>query len=98
MVWQSTDLLVQPVAQSLPPWTDAAVRDTIAAIAKQAAYQRQIGLSAFSRMWRWLWDRFAEFLGALKEIPFGREIALVLVVLVVLLIVARIILGIRAEE
>lgn len=79
------------------PWTDAAIRDTIAAIARQSAYQRELGQSALSKILRWMYDRFQDFLNGLKQLPYGREIALVLVVLAVLLIAARIIIGIRAE-
>lgn len=101
MLWQLQDSINaqrSPNGQGLLPWTDAAIRDTITAIAKQTGYQRELGQSAFNRVLRWLWDRFEEFLGALKGVPHGREIALVLLVLVILLIIARIVIGVRAEE
>ena len=53
-----------PTAQPLTPWTDASIRDTIAAIAKQTEYQRELGQSAVNRILRWLWDRFVDFLEA----------------------------------
>ena len=79
-------------------WSDAVVRDTIAAIARQSEYQRDLGQSALNKFLRWMWDRLEEVAQALKGLPHGREIALALLVLVVLLIVARIVIGVRAEE
>jgi len=101
MVWPLQDSLnaqSSPTAQPLAPWTDASIRDTIAAIARQTDYQRELGQSALNRILRWLWDRFVEFLETLRGLPHGREIAFVLLIVVVLLVIARIVIGVRAQE
>ena len=38
-------------------WSDAVVRDTIAAIARQSEYQRDLGQSALNRFLRWAWPK-----------------------------------------
>ncbi len=99
MLWQLSDSLRAPVIHGvppLPPWTDAAVRDSIAAIVRQPAYQRDLGQSALNKILRWLWDRFEQLLDALKALPHGREVAIALLLVVVLFIVARVVIGIRA--
>ena len=101
MGWQLQDSLNAqsvPTLQPLAPWTDASIRDTIAAITKQAEYQRELGQSAVNKILRWLWDRFLDFLETLRGLPHGREIAIVLLVLVVFLVIARIVIGVRAQE
>lgn len=89
---------VSAQAQQLPSWTDAIVRDTIAAIVKQRGYQRDLGQSAVSKILAWIWEKIQQFLEMLRGVPHGREIALALLVLGILLVVARVVIGIRAEQ
>ena len=101
MGWQLQDSLNAqsvPTLQPLAAWTDASIRDTIAAITKQTEYQRELGQSAVNKTLRWLWDRFVDFLETLRGLPHGREIAIGLLILVVLLILARVAIGIRAQK
>ena len=97
MVWQLQDSVRAAGAQAIPQWSDAVVRDTIAAIVKQQAYQRDLRQSALNKLLRWLWERIEHFFQLLKELPHGREVAMVLLALVVFLIVARIVIGVRAD-
>lgn len=101
MVWQLQDSLkaqTLPTVRPIAPWTDASIRDTIAAIAKQADYERDLGQSAVNRILRWLWDRFVDILETMRGLPHGREIAFGLLILVILLVIARVVIGVRAEE
>lgn len=72
-----------------PPWTEAAVRDTVAAIASQRAYDRSVAQS----LWDRIWDAFLEFVRGLFEEasrhPEVRYVSLALVALVLLILTAR---------
>lgn len=90
-------LLLQDSAQ-LATWSDQAVRDTIAKIARSPEYQRSIKDSLMSQLFRWIGDQINDFLRFVSNSSNGRLIVTVLVLLGVALIVARVVIGIRAER
>lgn len=80
------------------PWTDAAIRDTVASIVSQAAYQRSLGETVWarivawlSRVLRWLFETFAG-LGS------GRTIVTILFAALVVVLIIRLVVGIRADR
>jgi hypothetical protein len=81
-----------------PPFSDQALRDTIAAIAKDPAYTRAVGQSLWDRFQRFVVDQFARLFDAVSEVPFGRTVVIVLVILAVALVLARLVMGIVAER
>jgi hypothetical protein len=84
--------------QAVGPWSADQVRDTVAAIAQQADYQRDLGSTLWSRFWSWVarWaDRFFElFDGSVTT----RYLTIALLVLLAVLIIARIVVVLRNEE
>jgi hypothetical protein len=81
-----------------PPWTDTAIRDTIAVITRGADYQRALTESLWDRVTRWLWERVADLISSVGSSSLSRTITTVIVVAVVLLVIARIAIGISAER
>ncbi|MDQ6610911.1 MAG: DUF4129 domain-containing protein [Gemmatimonadota bacterium] len=79
-------------------WTDKAIRDTVAAIGRQAAYQREFSTSLWDKILRWIFQRIADLFAAVSQLQYGRLILYSLLVFAVLLIVARLALGIKAER
>ena len=80
------------------PWPAAAVHDTVAAIARQAAYHRTLTDTLWQRVWSWIADRFNELFDLLKGAGMGREVTTALVVLLLVLIVARMVIAARAAQ
>jgi hypothetical protein len=82
-------------ASSAPArWSDAAIRDTIADIATGAEYQRELTTSLALRILNWLGD----LLSSVRGTSVGRIITIALLVLLAAIIVARILIGVRAEQ
>lgn len=79
-------------------WTDQAIRDTIAAIAQAPEFRRDIGDSLIAKALRWLWRQLTAFFDFVSDTPYGRVITIILVVLAVGLIVARLVIGVRADH
>ena len=79
-------------------WTDQAVRDTIAAITEQPAYNRELGQSLVDRAVRFVFDQFRRLLEAVDSVPFGRTAFLAFLVVAVGLVIARLVMGIAAER
>jgi hypothetical protein len=79
-------------------WSEQTIRDTVAAIAKQTMYHRQLTQSLWDRGLRWFGDQIARFFRYMQGVPYGREITITLLVLVVALIVIRLMLGLRDER
>lgn len=90
-------LLLQDSARAAT-WSDQAVRDTIAQIARAPEYQRSLKDSLLSQVFRWIGDQISDFLRFVSNSSSGRVLVTVLVVLGIALIVARILIGIRAER
>ena len=79
-------------------WTDQAVRDTIAAIARGPGYQRKLTDTLWNKAFRWVIEQVSRFIDFASDTPQGRVIVTVLALLAVALIVARIIIGVRADR
>lgn len=79
-------------------WSSAAVHDTVAAVARQAAYQRSLE----STLWRRLWSEFTRLLGEVFDLfrgnASGRTVTIVLLVVLVLLVLARFVVSARAAR
>lgn len=79
-------------------WADEAIRDTVATIARQPAYQQSAGET--------LWGRFVEWVGSILRWLFelfagsggGRVVVTALFVLLVLVVVARIAINLRDDR
>jgi hypothetical protein len=80
------------------PWTDAAIRDTVAAIARQPEYQRALTQSLWDRVARWLIDRVVELFQLVDGTGYGRAVTIAALMLVVGLILVRVAIGISAER
>ncbi|MEP6781464.1 MAG: DUF4129 domain-containing protein [Gemmatimonadaceae bacterium] len=79
-------------------WTDKAIRDSVAAIAKQSAYDRQLAQSLWDRMLRWVFQQLFDLYNVIRHIPHGNLIFYGLLVLGVGLIAARLIIGVNGER
>jgi Domain of unknown function (DUF4129) len=66
-------------------WPARAVQDTVATIAREAAYRRDYAASLLQRLLRWLIDLISRFEDSLGHPNFGRIILLAGVVVLVLL-------------
>lgn len=79
-------------------WPASAVGDTVAAITREASYDRSVTRS----LWEQLLELFGRALGALfrmlPPLPTGRVLIVTLSVLLVLLVIARIWLNARARR
>lgn len=80
------------------PWTDQAIRDTIAAIASLPEYRRDVGQSLISRGLQWLWQQVSRFFEFISGAEYGRAMTIALIVLALGLIVARVLIGVRADR
>ena len=89
-------MILQQAAAS--PWTDAAIRDTVAAIASDPAYQRALTTSIWDRVVRWLLDRLSDLLRLVDNTEYGRIATIAALALVVALILVRVVIGINAER
>ena len=84
--------------QATGAWPAGEVRDTVAAIAQQRDYQRDLGRSLIERFWGWLNEWIDRFFALFDGSPSVRWITIALLVLLALLIVARIVVVLGAEE
>jgi hypothetical protein len=79
-------------------WSSGAVHDTVAAIARQAAYQRSLETT----LWRRFWDEFNrlvnEFFDLFRGSATGRNVTIALLVLLAVLVVARFVVAARAAR
>ena len=76
--------------QTSDAWPAQAVRDTVAAIARQDVYERSLGSTLVRRIWDTLMRWFDAFLALFEDSETTRYITIGLIVLLVALIVARI--------
>ena len=78
-------------AWELPPhaWSRAAIHDTVAAIVRQSAFNRD-ARTLFDRLFEWIQELFSRFMNALGGMPYGRFFASIALGGVVVLVLARI--------
>lgn len=93
MWWEATQAAVRG-----GPRPDQAVRDAVADIVQQEAFQRSIGETLGSRLLRMFGRWYAEFWEFMSGTAYGRTIALVALVLLVLLSIARIVVAARTRD
>lgn len=79
-------------------WPPAAVHDTVAAIARGAAYRRSLRESLLDRFLRWLWEGLERLASLIRHLPSGRTIGLVVLGVIVALIAIRLIVAATARE
>ena len=79
-------------------WSVPAVHDTVAAIARQAAYERTIGESAWQRITQWFWRVVQSLFDFFRGSQSGRQVTIALVVLLVIAIVVHFILAALAAR
>jgi len=75
-----------------------AVHDTVAAIARQAAYERTIGESAWQRISQWFWRTLQALFDFFRGSQTGRHVTVALVVLLVVAIVVHFVLAALAAR
>ena len=79
-------------------WTDAAIRDTVAAIAKHPAYRRSLTESLWGQIVRWIIEQISHLWRALGNTNVGRFAVVLSIIVIVALIVARIAIGVNSER
>jgi uncharacterized protein DUF4129 len=80
------------------PWPDGAVHDTVAAIAAQAVYRRSISQSLMSRLLNWIGRMITDFFDLFRGSGAGRTVTYLLLAVLVLLIIARFVVAVRASR
>lgn len=81
-------MLLQPPGSGTP-WPAGAVHDTLAAILRQAAYQRSLRESLWTRFWSWLWNWLERAVVGIREVPELRWIIIGAAIAIVVAIAAR---------
>jgi len=84
-------LLRQGVPAPSVTWSRAAIHDTVAAIARQPAYRRDLGSSLLDRILQWIYEAYRRFADALAGVPHARLLATVAASAVIGLVVARLV-------
>jgi hypothetical protein len=80
--------VLPPQGAAAPSWPQAAVHDTVAAIARRAEFEREVGQSAMAR----IFSAIGRFFNAIMQYFRGSETGRHVVLAVVILIVAAILL------
>lgn len=78
-------------------WSERAVHDTVAAVARQSQFQRSLRDSLWSKFWRAFTRAINEFFSLFQDSPVGRNIVFALLGLLLLLIVVRFWMSERAQ-
>lgn len=78
------------------PWTATAIHDTVAAIVRQAGYQRSISETLWQKVMALIGRWFGALFDAVRDSLFGRDVTIALLLLLALLIIARGIIAARA--
>jgi hypothetical protein len=73
-----------------------AVRDTIASVFSQRAYDRSIGESLWDRFWNWVFELLNRVFEAVGTSRLTRPIVITILVILAILVLARIAIAIRA--
>jgi len=87
-MWQATSA----------PWPAPAVHDTVAAIARQAAYSRTLGTTLWRQLSDWLERMLGDFLDQFRGSSAGRVVTVILLVLLGALVVARFVVAWRSSR
>jgi hypothetical protein len=87
-----------PQGTNGPSWPATANHDTVAAIARQPAYRRDLGETAWSRFWKWIDDIVSSIFDFFRGSATGRHVTVVLVALIVAAIAIHFILAALAAH
>jgi hypothetical protein len=90
-------VLVQ-AADSLARWPATAIHDTVAAIARQDAYQQRLARSLADRFLSWFFDRLSALFDLIAGTPGARNVTLIATALLVAALALRFILAARYER
>ena len=77
----------------VPPWPDDAVHDSVAAIARQAMYQRAVGQTLMKQLLAWIGRLINEVAALFRGSGAGRAITIAGIVLLAVLVIARFIVS-----
>ncbi len=83
---------------TLAGWPASAVRDTVRAITEDAAYDRTLTRSLLEQFLDWIAGLVARALRLLPEVGVGRWVLIVLAVALAVLVVARVVMAMRAQR
>ncbi|MCU0626191.1 MAG: DUF4129 domain-containing protein [Gemmatimonadaceae bacterium] len=84
--------------QALPPIPATAVRDTVSRLLEQRAYDRGLRDTLWARAIAWIGDTLGDLFDLAARAPFGRAVALAVVMFVVAAIIGRALLVARARR
>ncbi|MEP6620030.1 MAG: DUF4129 domain-containing protein [bacterium] len=79
-------------------WPAAAVHDTVAAVVRDAEFQRSLQRSIADVIMLWLAEWFGRFMRFIRHAPSARTIAIGVVILIVITVAARLIIAARARD
>lgn len=81
--------MAQVIALQAAPITERAVRDTVAAVFRQPAFDRSLRETVLDRLLEWLADGFRALFGGMQRSAGAQWVGLALLVLLVVAIAAR---------
>jgi hypothetical protein len=84
--------------QAVERWSNSQVHDTVAAIARQPIYATPLRQSLAGRVFRFIFERIADFFTALKGSSNARIVLIAALAVVALVIVGRVALSSRVDE
>ncbi|MFI5312161.1 MAG: DUF4129 domain-containing protein [Gemmatimonadales bacterium] len=83
---------------AVTPWSPSAVHDSVAAIARQAEYQRSLSTTLWQQFWNWFNRLVGEFFDLFRGSAAGRNVTAALVALLAVLVIARFVIAARAAR
>ena len=75
----------------VPPWTRAAIHDSVASIIRQTPYHRDVQRTLFDRIVRWIIELIDRIFASVRGVPYGREVAIGAALLLAILVIGRIV-------
>jgi hypothetical protein len=84
--------------QNSSQWSDEAVRDTVAEIVRQAAYQQSISDTLWARVIEWIARVVRRLFELFAGSDNGRIVVAILFAVLVFILVVRLLIGIRANR
>jgi hypothetical protein len=88
-------LLIQAARQVWPP---AAVHDTVAAVARQIAFRRNVRDSIAQRLMMWIGEWIGNIVRMFRHSGAARPLGFAVVALIVVAVVARLVIAARARD
>ena len=91
-------MIVLPPQAVAGPWTAKQIHDTVAAIARQAAYATPVRQSILGRLLETLFRWIRDLLLEIKALPGSRYVLIAAVVLLIVIVAGQIIVGRQMES